>query len=109
MSDFGTLGMVPALQRIWHGMTPAFLVSSMSSSRMRFAVDGTHPTGSVHHQKIAVIDDVLAFCGGLDFTIARWDTTEHGHHNRSRRAVGVLPPSARSGGRGGRCRRARPW
>jgi len=86
------LGMVPALQRVWHGMTPAFLVSSLSSSRMRFAVDGTHPTGSVHHQKIAVIDDELAFCGGLDFTIARWDTSEHGHHNRSRRAVGRYYP-----------------
>ena len=30
-----------------------------------------------HHQKIVVIDDCLAFCGGIDMTSARWDTREH--------------------------------
>lgn len=33
--------------------------------------------GACHHQKIVVIDDVLAFCGGIDMTSGRWDTHEH--------------------------------
>jgi phosphatidylserine/phosphatidylglycerophosphate/cardiolipin synthase-like enzyme len=40
-------------------------------------LDGNHPIGSSHHQKILVIDDSLAFCGGIDVTTDRWDTREH--------------------------------
>jgi phospholipase D1/2 len=64
------------------------LVNQISSKRLHFAVDGAHPTGSVHHQKIAVIDDAVAFCGGIDLTRDRWDTRAHQHHSRSRRTVG---------------------
>jgi phospholipase D1/2 len=36
-----------------------------------------HPlTGCVHH-KIVVIDDALAFCGGIDLTHQRWDSSRH--------------------------------
>jgi phosphatidylserine/phosphatidylglycerophosphate/cardiolipin synthase-like enzyme len=40
-------------------------------------LDGNHPLGSSHHQKILVIDDSLAFCGGIDVTTDRWDTRRH--------------------------------
>ncbi|NEK18438.1 phospholipase D-like domain-containing protein [Rhizobium leguminosarum] len=40
-------------------------------------LDGNHPLGSSHHQKILVIDDSLAFCGGIDVTTDRWDTRDH--------------------------------
>ncbi|WP_296819733.1 phospholipase D-like domain-containing protein [Brevundimonas sp.] len=33
--------------------------------------------GSCHHQKVLVIDDRLAFCGGGDISIDRWDSAEH--------------------------------
>src|ERR1700752_5135379 len=39
-----------------------------------FRFDDTHPVGGSHHQKIALIDDQLAFSGGLDLTNKRWDT-----------------------------------
>lgn len=39
--------------------------------------DGTHPLEASHHQKILVIDDCIAFCGGIDITAERWDTREH--------------------------------
>jgi len=42
-----------------------------------FRLDNAHPLGCSHHQKIVVIDDVLAVCGGIDISIARWDTSEH--------------------------------
>lgn len=82
------LGLVPAFQTIWDGVTPVALLNTLSSDRLRFAVDGAHPTGAVHHQKIVAIDDVLAFCGGIDLTIDRWDTSEHLQPNRIRRTLG---------------------
>jgi len=39
--------------------------------------DSSHPIGATHHQKIVVIDDSIAFCGGIDMTSDRWDTPEH--------------------------------
>ena len=34
-------------------------------------------SGCSHHQKIVVIDDRLAACGGIDIAADRWDTPEH--------------------------------
>nr|WP_111298533.1 phospholipase D-like domain-containing protein [Paracoccus saliphilus] len=48
-----------------------------ASSRIRLALDSHHPAGACHHQKIVVIDDRLAFCGGIDVTTGRWDTRNH--------------------------------
>ena len=45
--------------------------------RVHLEFDNTHPTGGSHHQKIVVIDDAIAFCGGLDLTCQRWDTSDH--------------------------------
>jgi len=39
--------------------------------------DHQHPLDGSHHQKILVIDDKLAFCGGIDITGSRWDTRRH--------------------------------
>jgi phosphatidylserine/phosphatidylglycerophosphate/cardiolipin synthase-like enzyme len=33
--------------------------------------------GACHHQKVIVIDDEMAFCGGGDIAPDRWDTIEH--------------------------------
>lgn len=40
-------------------------------------LDDSVPSGSSHHQKIITIDDSLAFVGGLDLTIRRWDDSGH--------------------------------
>ena len=45
--------------------------------RIDFRFDDTHPVGGSHHQKIVVIDERLAFAGGLDLTNKRWDTRDH--------------------------------
>ena len=68
------LGMVQALGR---GATPMLVFDWMTNSRIRFKLDHAHPPGATHHQKIVVIDDALAFCGGIDMTADRWDTREH--------------------------------
>jgi len=45
--------------------------------RLHFHQDGRHPLGASHHQKVVVIDDAVAFCGGIDLTLRRWDTPRH--------------------------------
>ncbi|MDE2302768.1 MAG: phospholipase [Sphingomonadales bacterium] len=47
------------------------------SRAIRFRLDGAHPFGCSHHQKIVVIDDQFAACGGIDMTGDRWDTPAH--------------------------------
>jgi len=42
-----------------------------------FRLDGAVPLGACHHQKVLVIDDQIAFCGGGDITTDRWDTPQH--------------------------------
>lgn len=75
------LGLINSLGR---GSTPLVVLDWMTSKRIRFKLDGAHPPGSAHHQKIVVIDDALAFCGGIDITGDRWDTREHLDDNPER-------------------------
>lgn len=84
------LGMFQALGR---GATPLVLLDWTTSGNVRFHLDGAHPPGAAHHQKIVAIDDVIAFCGGIDMTADRWDTRGHvdGDARRTR-------PSGRSYG-----------
>jgi len=49
--------------------------------RLRFQLDDEHPAGGSHHQKIVVVDDAMAFVGGIDLTRGRWDTREHAKDN----------------------------
>ncbi len=48
-----------------------------SGRGVHFALDDHHPLAASHHQKIVVIDDAVAFSGGLDLCACRWDTCEH--------------------------------
>jgi phosphatidylserine/phosphatidylglycerophosphate/cardiolipin synthase-like enzyme/membrane protein DedA with SNARE-associated domain len=45
--------------------------------RLEFRLDDKHPVGSSHHQKVVVVDDEVAFVGGIDLTHGRWDTPDH--------------------------------
>lgn len=56
---------------------PVFKLGIGTHRRVHFHLDGTHAPGASHHQKIVVIDDKVAFTGGLDLTIRRWDTPAH--------------------------------
>lgn len=58
--------------------------------RVHFRFDDTHPLAGSHHQKIVVIDDRVAFVGGLDLTSRRWDTPAH-RPGDPRRVAGGTP------------------
>ncbi len=66
-----------ALKSLGRGSTIFTVVKWMMHKRIHTKLDGHHPTGASHHQKIVIIDDCLAFCGGIDMTGDRWDTREH--------------------------------
>ena len=70
--DLGTLS--DGLPR---GMPPVFLLNWITGKRLHLQADSVHPPGAAHHQKIVVIDDAIAFCGGIDMTVDRWDSRSH--------------------------------
>jgi phosphatidylserine/phosphatidylglycerophosphate/cardiolipin synthase-like enzyme len=45
--------------------------------RITLRLDNQHPFYAAHHQKLICIDDGLAFAGGMDLTVRRWDTSAH--------------------------------
>lgn len=56
----------PHAARRWFAGTP-----------IQFRLDDQVPFGACHHQKVLVIDDRLAFCGGGDISVDRWDSWLH--------------------------------
>ena len=60
--------------------------------RLSFHYDSSCPMGAAHHQKIVVIDGSLAFCGGIDLTLGRWDTTLHSSADPRRTNVSDTKP-----------------
>lgn len=44
---------------------------------VRFYEYTDHPVTACVHHKVLAIDDALAFCGGIDLTHHRWDTSQH--------------------------------
>jgi len=74
-----------AAKLLTRGTTVFQLLNWARNSQIKFKLDGAHPTGASHHQKIVVIDDRLAFCGGIDMTATRWDTREHRDDDKRRK------------------------
>jgi phospholipase D1/2 len=63
---------------------PSIMLGWNTPARVKFRLDNFLPIGTSHHQKLVVVDDALAFSGGLDLTIRRWDTPAHDPKNRTR-------------------------
>jgi phosphatidylserine/phosphatidylglycerophosphate/cardiolipin synthase-like enzyme/uncharacterized membrane protein YdjX (TVP38/TMEM64 family) len=58
-------------------LLPSYRFAARAHPRLRFKLDGAHPVGASHHQKVVVVDDRIAFAGGLDLAARRWDTPQH--------------------------------
>src|SRR5436190_16674382 len=65
-------------------LLPRLSLGWRTPERVTLCIDNSVPFGSSQHQKIVVVDDAVAFSGGLDLTIRRWDTTSHSAENRQR-------------------------
>ena len=77
---------VGAMKMLFRGQALAWLARLAAQKAIRFRLDHAHPVGCSHHQKIVVIDDCFAICGGIDMTGDRWDRPAHadGDPNRIR-------------------------
>ena len=72
---------------------PLYTFGWRTHRRLHYHLDDRHPPGASHHQKIAVVDGMLAFVGGIDFAATRWDTPEHAVQNAARRTPDGRPYS----------------
>jgi phospholipase D1/2 len=72
----------------------ALKLGLLSHPRIVFQFDNHHPQAASHHQKIVVVDDAVAFVGGIDITSCRWDTRAHLPQDPLRADIGdgICPP-----------------
>ncbi len=56
---------------------PTLALRWSTPDQIKFCLDDCVPVGSSQHQKLVVVDDKIAFSGGLDITMRRWDTGRH--------------------------------
>ncbi|WP_230481841.1 phospholipase D-like domain-containing protein [Sphingomonas sp. Leaf21] len=80
-----------AIKSLFRGRTLFTVLKWMTHKRIHTKLDGHHPIAASHHQKIVIIDDQFAFCGGIDMTSERWDTREHRDNDPGRTRPGGQP------------------
>lgn len=73
--------MLYTLERQW---LPLFRPGWKKQPRLHYKLDGECPFGGSQHQKVVVIDDEIAFCGGIDPGKHRWDSSEHAADDKRR-------------------------
>lgn len=66
-----------ALKQFFRPAAVLWLYRWWRTNRIEMRFDSAHPAGCSHHQKIVVIDNGLAACGGIDITNRRWDRSDH--------------------------------
>ncbi|WP_207792007.1 phospholipase D-like domain-containing protein [Siccirubricoccus phaeus] len=75
---------IPLLLTARRQFFPRRAAARFRGGQVHFHLDHA-PIGACHHQKSLIIDDAIAFCGGGDFAINRWDTPRHPDHDARRR------------------------
>lgn len=63
-----------AMEREW---MQHLIFNWTTNERVRFRFDASSPLYGAHHQKLVVIDGVVAFTGGMDVCDCRWDDRDH--------------------------------
>ncbi len=78
----------PLLYKIDREWLPRLRIDWLNHRRASYALDNQHPVGAAQHQKLAVIDDAMAFVGGIDFSAGRLDSRAHDPRDEGRREPG---------------------
>ena len=58
-------------------LLPVYKLDWNTHKRVCFQLDNECPAEGSQHQKVVVIDDTIAFVGGIDLGKHRWDTSAH--------------------------------
>ena len=81
----------PLLIAATQGFYPHRAMNWFRKRMVEFRLDQPGPIGACHHQKVVIIDDRVAFCGGGDIATDRWDSVEHLDHDPRRcQPTGVI-------------------
>jgi len=71
-------------RNLLRGTNAWYLLQWKMHPRITARLDSMHPPLGSHHQKLLVVDDDIAFCGGIDMTMKRWDTRAHADEQPAR-------------------------
>ena len=77
-----------ALKLLKRGRTLVKAAQWLAHPRVHVALDDAHPIGAAQHEKLIVVDQDTAFCGGIDITEDRWDTRAHRDEEERRNQPG---------------------
>ena len=67
----------PVLYAVHRELFPRWIFGPRKLKRVEILLDSHLPVGASHHEKLVVIDDAVAYCGGVDLTVRRWDIAAH--------------------------------
>ncbi len=75
------------------GFYPHKAQSWFRKRMVEFRLDNPGPIGACHHQKAVIIDDAVAFVGGGDISVDRWDSEAHRDNDPRRcQPSGLISP-----------------
>lgn len=72
-------------------LMPTVSLGWTTPERVHLTLDDAIPLGASQHEKLVIIDDSVAFCGGLDLAVRRWDTPQHALDDPRRRDPSGAP------------------
>ncbi len=81
----------PVLYSIQREFFPRLIFGTRKPERVEILLDSHLPLGASHHEKLVVIDDRVAYCGGVDLTVRRWDVAAHHPAEPRRRDLARRP------------------
>jgi phospholipase D1/2 len=67
----------PLLYSVHRELFPRWMFWPREPERVEILLDSHLPVGASHHEKLVIIDDEVAYCGGVDLTLRRWDIAAH--------------------------------
>ncbi|HEX7238606.1 MAG TPA: VTT domain-containing protein [Gammaproteobacteria bacterium] len=67
----------PVVYAAHRELFPRWIFWPGKPDRVEILLDSHLPAGASHHEKLVIIDDDVAYCGGVDLTVRRWDVAAH--------------------------------
>src|SRR5688572_9011222 len=67
----------PVMYAVHREFFPRWILGPRTPERVEILLDSHLPVGASHHEKLVIIDDDVAYCGGVDLTVRRWDIAAH--------------------------------
>ena len=81
----------PVMYSVHRELFPRWIFWPREPDRVEIVLDSHLPAGASHHEKLVIIDDEVAYCGGVDLTVRRWDIAAH-HPTEPRRRDNAHKP-----------------